>query len=126
MLNMISEMDDVYFRYGRSSIALQNHFETVLKKYMSEGETYDMIRDLCDILYPGVMKDIESSPPSLTKNDLLLIALMGSGFPTGAICAVRRLNVHSLNVQKTRTARKIAPGLRLSDFVAHNFPKTSQ
>lgn len=123
MLNMISEMDDVYFRYGRSSIALQNHFDAVLKKYMPEGETYDIIRDLCDILYPGVIKDIESSHPSLTKNDLLLIALMGCGFPTGAICAIKRMTVGSLNSQKTRTARKIGSDVRLSEYISQKFSK---
>ena len=90
----------------------------MLDRYFPEEEVHDRIRRICDLLYPGVLSEIEREHSSLTRNDLLLIALMACGFPTGAICAVRRLNVHSLNVQKTRTARKIAPGL-----VAQNFPR---
>lgn len=125
MVALIGEMNEACGRDGDGSTPAVD-IRKMLDRYFPEEEVYDRIRRICDLLYPGVLSEIEREHPSLTRNDLLLIALMACGFPTGAICAVRRLNVHSLNVQKTRTARKIAPGLRLSDFVAHNFPKNSQ
>ena len=125
MVALIGEMNEACGRDGDGSASTVD-IRKMLDRYFPEEEVHNRIRRICDLLYPGVLSEIEREHPSLTRNDLLLIALMACGFPTGAICAVRRLNVHSLNVQKTRTARKIAPGLRLSDFVAHNFPKNSQ
>ena len=125
MVALIGEMNEACGRDGDGSTSTVD-IRKMLDRYFPEEEVHDRIRRICDLLYPGVLSEIEREHPSLTRNDLLLIALMACGFPTGAICAIRRLNVHSLNVQKTRTARKIAPGLRLSDFVAHNFPKNSQ
>lgn len=122
MVALIGEMNEACGRDGNGSAPTVD-IRKMLDRYFPEEEVYDRIRRICDLLYPGVLAAIEYEHPSLTRNDLLLIALMACGFPTGAICAVRRLNVHSLNVQKTRTARKIAPGLRLSDFVAQNFPR---
>lgn len=122
MVALIGEMNEACGRDGDGSAPAVD-IRKMLDRYFPEEEVHDRIRRICDLLYPGVLSEIEREHPSLTRNDLLLIALMACGFPTGAICAVRRLNVHSLNVQKTRTARKIAPGLRLSDFVAQNFPR---
>lgn len=122
MVALIGEMNEACGRDGDGSTSTVD-IRKMLDRYFPEEEVHDRIRRICDLLYPGVLAAIEREQPSLTRNDLLLIALMACGFPTGAICAVRRLNVHSLNVQKTRTARKIAPGLRLSDFVAQNFPR---
>ena len=122
MVALIGEMNEACGRDGDGSAPTVD-IRKMLDRYFPEEEVYDRIRRICDLLYPGVLAAIEREYPTLTRNDLLLIALMACGFPTGAICAVRRLNVHSLNVQKTRTARKIAPGLRLSDFVAQNFPR---
>lgn len=122
MVALIGEMNEACGRDGDGS-APTIDIRKMLDRYFPEEEVHDRIRRICDLLYPGVLSEIEREHPSLTRNDLLLIALMACGFPTGAICAVRRLNVHSLNVQKTRTARKIAPGLRLSDFIAQNFPR---
>lgn len=122
MVALIGEMNEACGRDGDGSTSNVD-IRKMLDRYFPEEEVHDRIRRICDLLYPGVLSEIEREHPSLTRNDLLLIALMACGFPTGAICAVRRLNVHSLNVQKTRTARKIAPGLRLSDFVAQNFPR---
>lgn len=122
MVALIGEMNEACGRDGDGSVPAVD-IRKMLDRYFPEEEVHDRIRRICDLLYPGVLAAIEREQPSLTHNDLLLIALMACGFPTGAICAVRRLNVHSLNVQKTRTARKIAPGLRLSDFVAQNFPR---
>ena len=122
MVALIGEMNEACGRDGDGSTSTVD-IRKMLDRYVPEEEVHDRIRRICDLLYPGVLSEIEREHPSLTRNDLLLIALMACGFPTGAICAVRRLNVHSLNVQKTRTARKIAPGLRLSDFVAQNFPR---
>ena len=122
MVALIGEMNEACGRDGDGSASTVD-IRKMLDRYFPEEEVHNRIRRICDLLYPGVLSEIEREHPSLTRNDLLLIALMACGFPTGAICAVRRLNVHSLNVQKTRTARKIAPGLRLSDFVAQNFPR---
>ncbi len=122
MVALIGEMNEACGRDGDGSTSAVD-IRKMLDRYFPEEEVHDRIRRICDLLYPGVLSEIEREHPSLTRNDLLLIALMACGFPTGAICAVRRLNVHSLNVQKTRTARKIAPGLRLSDFIAQNFPR---
>lgn len=122
MVALIGEMNEACGRDGDGSTSAVD-IRKMLDRYFPEEEVHDRIRRICDLLYPGVLSEIEREHPSLTRNDLLLIALMACGFPTGAICAVRRLNVHSLNVQKTRTARKIAQGLRLSDFIAQNFPR---
>lgn len=120
MVSLIGEMNEACSRAEDGSC---DNIRSMLDRYFPEKEIHDRICRICDLLYPGVLSRIKEEHPSLTGNDLLLIALMACGFPTGAICAIRRLNVHSLNVQKTRTARKIAPGLRLSDFISQNFQK---
>lgn len=120
MVSLVGEMNEMCNRAEDTSC---DGIRKMLDRYFPEKEIYERICRICDILYPDVLSRIAMEHPSLTRNDILLIALMACGFPTGAICAIRRLNVHSLNVQKTRTARKIAPGLRLSDFVSRNFPR---
>lgn len=122
MVSLVGEMNEACGRNGDGSTSTVD-IRKMLDRYFPEKEVAVRIRRICDLLYPGVLSSIGSEYPSLTDNDILLIALMACRFPTGAICAIRRLNVHSLNVQKTRTARKIAPGLRLSDYVADKFPE---
>ena len=124
MVSLIGEMNEICGRNGDGT-ASASVIKRLLDKHFPENEVNARIRRICDLLYPGVLSGIERDYPSLTRNDILLIALMACGFPTGAICAIRRLNVHSLNVQKTRTARKIAPGLRLADFVSRKFNKSA-
>lgn len=124
MVSLIGEMNEICGR-DNDGAASASEIKNLLDKHFPENEVNARIRRICDLLYPGVLSGIERDYPSLTRNDILLIALMACGFPTGAICAIRRLNVHSLNVQKTRTARKIAPGLRLADFVSRKFNKSA-
>ncbi len=124
MVSLIGEMNEICGRDNDGATST-SEIKNLLDKHFPENEVYARIRRICDLLYPGVLSGIERDYPSLTRNDILLIALMACGFPTGAICAIRRLNVHSLNVQKTRTARKIAPGLRLADFVSRKFNKSA-
>lgn len=120
MVSLIGEMNEICGR-DKDGVASVSVIKSLLDKHFPENEINARIRRICDLMYPGVLSGIERDYPSLTRNDILLIALMACGFPTGAICAIRRLNEHSLNVQKTRTARKIAPGLRLADFVSRKF-----
>lgn len=120
MVSLIGEMNEICGR-DKDGVASASVVKSLLDKHFPENEINARIRRICDLMYPGVLSGIERDYPSLTRNDILLIALMACGFPTGAICAIRRLNEHSLNVQKTRTARKIAPGLRLADFVSRKF-----
>lgn len=120
MVSLIGEMNEICGR-DKDGVASSSVIKSLLDKHFPENEINARIRRICDLMYPGVLSGIERDYPSLTRNDILLIALMACGFPTGAICAIRRLNEHSLNVQKTRTARKIAPGLRLADFVSRKF-----
>lgn len=122
MVSLVGDMNDIC---GRSEGDSAGSIRNLLNRYFPEHEIHDRICGICDLLYPGVLSRIAMEHPSLTRNDLLLIALMACGFSTGAICVIRRINVHSLNVQKTRTARKIGPRLRLSDFVSRNFPRDS-
>ena len=124
MVSLIGEMNEICGR-DKDGVASASVIKSLLDKHFPENEINARIRRICDLMYPGVLSGIERDYPSLTRNDILLIALMACGFPTGAICAIRRLNVHSLNVQKTRTARKIAPGLRLADFVSRKFNKSA-
>ena len=124
MVSLIGEMNEICGR-DKDGVASSSVIKSLLDKHFPENEINARIRRICDLMYPGVLSGIERDYPSLTRNDILLIALMACGFPTGAICAIRRLNVHSLNVQKTRTARKIAPGLRLADFVSRKFNKSA-
>ena len=120
MVSLIGEMNEICGR-DKDGVASASVVKSLLDKHFPENEINARIRRICNLMYPGVLSGIERDYPSLTRNDILLIALMACGFPTGAICAIRRLNEHSLNVQKTRTARKIAPGLRLADFVSRKF-----
>lgn len=108
MTDMISEINNAYFKHKDSirSIKFVSVFDSILRKHFPEKQTYEKMRRLCGTLYPGVLEQIEREHPSLTRNDLLLIALMGCGFPTGAICAVKGMTIGSLNSQETRTAKK--------------------
>lgn len=123
LTGMISEINNTYFRYKNniSSHRFLSNFDNIIKRYFPEKQTYEKIRNICKILYPGVMENIEAEHSELTQNDLLLIALMGCKFPTGAICAIKGMTVGSLNSQKTRTAKKIGQNIKLSEFVAAKF-----
>lgn len=125
LTGMICEINSAYFKFKGNirSIKFMSCFDSILKKYFPEKQTYEKIRRLCITLYPGVLEQIERENPTLTQNDLLLIALMGCGFPTGAICAIKGMTIGSLNSQKTRTAKKIGAGIRLSEYVAIKFLK---
>lgn len=100
-----------------------SNVKELVNRYFPKGEVYLRIRRVCDIIHPSKLSEIETEVPVLTDTDKLLIALMGCGFPTGAICALMRLTKASLNVQKTRTARKIGPKVRLSEYVSEKFSK---
>lgn len=123
MLALIKELNEMCYREdsGKGPIDIRG----ILNRYFPKNEIYLRIRKVCDILYPSKLSEIEAEIPSLTNTDKLLIALMGCGFPSGAICAVMRLTKESLNVQKTRTARKIGPKVRLSNYVTEEFSKNN-
>ena len=125
MTGMISEINNTYFKYKNNirSIRFISGFDDIIKKYFPEKQTYEKIRRLCCTLYPGIIEQIEKEHPELTRNDLLLIALMGCGFPTGAICAIKGMTVGSLNSQKTRTAKKMNLEIRLSEYISTKFSK---
>ena len=125
MTGMISEINNTYFKYKNNigSIRFISGFDDIIKKYFPEKQTYEKIRRLCSTLYPGIIDHIEKEHPELTQNDLLLIALMGCGFPTGAICAIKGMTIGSLNSQKTRTAKKMNLEVRLSEYISMNFSK---
>ena len=76
------------------------------------------VRKIVDATYPGYLSHLEKTYPSLKEKDIYLIALMVCGFSTGTICALRRISESSLYVEKTRVAKKIGDGIRLSDFIA--------
>lgn len=125
MTGMISEINNTYFKYKNNigSIRFISGFDDIIKKYFPEKQTYEKIRRLCSTLYPGIIEHIEKEHPELTQNDLLLIALMGCGFPTGAICAIKGMTIGSLNSQKTRTAKKMNLEVRLSEYIITIFSK---
>lgn len=76
------------------------------------------VRRIVDATYPGFLSSLEASYPALKEKDIYLIALMACGFSTGTICALRRISESSLYVEKTRIAKKIGDGIRLSDFIS--------
>lgn len=121
MLDLVKDINELSWQEGIDDVPMS--VKDVVDRHFPKKEVYPRIRKVCDILYPGKLLEVESEAASLTDTDKLLIALMGCGFPTGAICALMRLTKASLNVQKTRTARKIGPQIRLSEYVAEKFSK---
>ena len=121
MLALVKDINELSWQEGVDGVPMS--VKDVLDRHFPKKEVYLRIRKVFDILYPGKLSEIESEAASLTDTDKLLIALMGCGFPTGAICALMRLTKASLNVQKTRTARKIGPRVRLSEYVTEKFTK---
>ena len=120
-MELSKRIHEIRYRYEKMGTAYMREVDTVLKQYFPAQDTDRKIRNICNHLYPDVLDRIGKEYPSLTANDIQLIALMACGFPTGAICAIKRVGENSLNVQKSRTAKKIGTGIRLKDFVADNF-----
>lgn len=120
-LELVKEIHELRYLYDKVGTNYIRKVDSVLEKYFPEHDTDAKIKKLCDCLYPGILSQVKKDHPGLTSNDLQLIALMACGFPTGAICAIKRVGENSLNVQKSRTAKKIGPGIRLKDFIADKF-----
>ena len=125
MVALIGELNDSYFRYGSTS-AFPEKIKDVIEKFFPKKDTPGRIYAICESLYPGVLADIRSTYPHLTDNDMLLIALMACGLPTGAVCAIKRVTENSVNVHKSRVASKMKLNRSLSDFVSDTFVKHDQ
>lgn len=82
MISLIGEMNEICGR-DKDGVASASVIKSLLDKHFPENEINARIRRICDLMYPGVLSGIERDYPSLTRNDILLIALMACGFPTG-------------------------------------------
>ena len=117
MLKVTDELMEAYYKYGRTK-AIAEQVKAILKNHFPEEGTMMRVRKIVDATYPGYLSHLEKTYPSLKEKDIYLIALMVCGFSTGTICALRRISESSLYVEKTRVAKKIGDGIRLSDFIA--------
>lgn len=123
MLKVSDELMDAYYKYGRTK-AIAEHVKTILEKSFPVEGTMNKVRRIVDASYPGFLSGLAESYPALKEKDIYLIALMACGFSTGTICALRRISESSLYVEKTRIARKIGDGIRLSEFISKSLQKT--
>lgn len=117
MLKVADELMEAYYKYGKTKV-ITDQVKSILKIHFPEEGTMSRVRRIVDATYPGFLSGLESSYPALKEKDIYLIALMACGFSTGTICALRRISESSLYVEKTRIAKKIGDGIRLSDFIA--------
>lgn len=117
MLKVTDELLDAYYKYGRTK-NIAEHVKTILENHFPENDTITRVRKIVDATYPGFLAGIEKEYPVLKEKDIYLIALMTCGFSTGTICALRRISESSLYVEKTRIAKKMGLGTRLSEYIS--------
>lgn len=117
MLKVADELMEAYYKYGKTRV-IADQVKSILKTHFPEEGTMTRVRRIVDATYPGFLSGLEASYPALKEKDIYLIALMACGFSTGTICALRRISESSLYVEKTRIAKKIGDGIRLSDFIS--------
>lgn len=116
MLKVTDELMEAYYKYGRTK-AIAGYVKNILEKHFPKDDTMTRVRKIVDATYPGFLSSLEKEHPTLKEKDIYTISLMVCGFSTGTICALRRISESSLYVEKSRIAKKIGTGMRLSEFI---------
>ena len=116
MLKVTDELIEAYYKYGRTK-AIAGYVKNILEKHFPKDDTMTRVRKIVDATYPGFLSSLEKEHPTLKGKDIYTISLMVCGFSTGTICALRRISESSLYVEKSRIAKKIGTGMRLSEFI---------
>ena len=116
MLKVTDELMEAYYKYGRTK-AIAGYVKNILEKHFPKDDTMTRVRKIVDATYPGFLSSLEKEHPTLKGKDIYTISLMVCGFSTGTICALRRISESSLYVEKSRIAKKIGTGMRLSEFI---------
>lgn len=117
MLKVTDELMEAYYKYGRTK-AIAGYVKNILEKHFPKDDTMTRVRKIVDATYPGFLSSLEKEHPTLKGKDIYTISLMVCGFSTGTICALRRISESSLYVEKSRIAKKIGTGIRLSEFIS--------
>lgn len=110
---------DTYFRYGTTK-AITAQLKTIIDTYFPEKQTDGQVFDILNLSYPGFISGVRREYGTLTEQNIYLIALIACGFSTGTICAFLRCSENTLNVTKTRIAKKMGLRQSLSSFIAEH------
>lgn len=125
MLKMEDSLLDAYYRYGTTN-SFSAQVKKIIDKYFPAKQTNGQVIKIVNLAYPGFLDSLRLSHSALTGQNIYLIALIACGFSTGAICAIFRCSENTLNVSKTRIAKKLGIEYSLSTFITnslHSFRK---
>lgn len=117
LLKVNDSLLDAYYRYGSTS-AFSSAVSRIIDEYFPENSTRELVREMVDLAYPGYLSSLSSEYGPLTDRQMYLVALMCCGFSTSTMCVLYRCSENTLNVTKSRVARKMGITGSLSAFIA--------
>ena len=98
----------------------------MLHSKLTQEATFARIGDIVEAAWPGLLPKLYAEYPWLKDEDRRLIALMCCGFSGNAISVILNIPPKSLNVRKSRIARRMGIDTRLSSWlreITENYPE---
>lgn len=117
LIEMNDRLVEAYYRYGSAS-SFSSVMSRIIDEYFPENSTGKLVLDMVNVAYPGYLSSLSSAYGSLTDRQMYLVALMCCGFSTSTLCILYRCSENTLNVTKSRIAKKMGISVSLSAFIA--------
>ena len=117
LIEMNDRLVEAYYRYGSTS-ALPSVMSRIIDEYFPENATGELVLEMVNAAYPGYLSSLSSTYGILTDRQMYLIALICCGFSTSTQCILYRCSENTLNVTKSRIAKKMGISVSLSAFIA--------
>lgn len=124
LIEVNDRLVDAYYRYGSTS-AFSSVMSSVIEEYFPENSTSKFVLEMVNMAYPGYLSSLSSTYGPLTDRQTYLVALMCCGFSTSTMCVLYRCSENTLNVTKSRIAKKMGISCSLSAFIAQGLKSYS-
>ena len=117
LLKVTGELANIYYESSSRPETLAGRVKKTLGDRLDRNVAFRRIGQLVEASYPGFMQDLTKEFPWLNDEDRLLISLMICGISSGASCVILNIGLNSLNIRKTRIAKKMNAPDRLSIYL---------
>ena len=117
LLKVTGELANIYYESSSRPETLAGRVKKTLGDRLDRNVAFRRIGQLVEASYPGFMQDLTGEFPWLNDDDRLLISLMICGISSGASCVILNIGLNSLNIRKTRIAKKMNAQDRLSIYL---------
>ena len=126
LLGVTKELADIYYVHEESPEHISRKVKEVLHSKLTQEATFARIGDIVEAAWPDLLPKLYAEYPWLKDEDRRLIALMCCGFSGNAISVILNIPPKSLNVRKSRIARRMGIDTRLSSWlreITENYPE---